>query len=92
MLVPNSAHALFARPLVISPSSVLTVAVARGGSDAVLFCDGRREVHVPPGARVEVRRGARPVRVVRVHPSSFGDRLVAKFHLPVQGFRDARPG
>lgn len=91
LLVPNSAHALFARPLVISPSSVLTVAVARGGSDAVLFCDGRRAVHVPPGARVEVRRGAQAVRVVRVHTSSFGDRLVAKFHLPVQGFRDPGP-
>jgi NAD+ kinase len=30
------------------------------------------------------------VRIARVHPSTFGDRLVAKFGLPVRGFRDAR--
>jgi NAD+ kinase len=26
-----------------------------------------------------------------VHSANFGDRLVAKFGLPVRGFRDARP-
>jgi NAD+ kinase len=52
--------------------------------------DGRRVVEVPDGGRVEVRRAARPVRIARVHASTFGDRLVAKFGLPVRGFRDAR--
>lgn len=90
LLVPNSAHALFSRPLVTSPSSVLTVCVAPRGHDAVLFCDGRRTVPVPSGARVSVRRADQPVRVVRVHPKPFSDRLVAKFRLPVKGFRDQR--
>ena len=44
----------------------------------------------PHGGRVDVRRADRPVRIARVHAATFGDRLVAKFGLPVRGFRDAR--
>jgi len=147
LLVPISAHALFARPMVVSPRSVLAVEVIGGtgmrlhgsvgdgeagdgqreASGAVLWCDGRRRVILPPGARVEVRRGARPVLLARLRdagrrdagaedamadgaspegaspdsgsPDSgelgalFTDRLVAKFGLPVAGWRgqaDAR--
>jgi NAD+ kinase len=90
LVVPTNAHALFARPLVTSPTSVLTVAVPADGNRARVSADGRRIVEVPDGGRVEVRRSARPVRIARVHPTSFGDRLVAKFGLPVRGFRDAR--
>ncbi|HET9901392.1 MAG TPA: NAD kinase [Actinomycetes bacterium] len=87
LLVPLSAHALFARPLVTSPHSVLAVEVLPQRSGAVLWCDGRRSVDLPPGARVEVRRGARPVRLARLHRAAFTSRLVAKFALPVQGWR-----
>jgi NAD+ kinase len=87
LVVPNSAHALFARPLVTSPTSVIGVRVA-AGHDAVLCCDGRRSVPVPAGGRVEVRRAAQPVHVARIHPTPFSDRLVARFQLPVQGFRN----
>jgi len=90
LLVPTNAHALFARPLVTSPTSVLTVAVPPDGTRARISADGRRVVVVPDGGRVEVRRSDRPVRIARVNPTSFGDRLVAKFGLPVRGFRDAR--
>ncbi|SFO79537.1 NAD+ kinase [Geodermatophilus dictyosporus] len=90
LLVPSNAHALFARPLVTSPDSVLSVAVPPDGNRARVSADGRRALDVPDGGRVDVRRAARPVRVARVHPGSFGDRLVAKFGLPVRGFRDAR--
>ena len=59
LLVPISAHALFARPLVVSPTSVLAVELLAGTEGAgVLWCDGRRTFDLPPGARVEVRRGA----------------------------------
>jgi NAD+ kinase len=54
-----------------------------------LGCDGRRMVNLPPCARIEVRRGARPVRLVRLHQAPFTDRLVAKFGLPVEGWRGA---
>ena len=90
LMVPISAHALFARPLVVAPSSVLAVEVlARTEGAGVLWCDGRRTVELPPGARIEVRRGVRPVTFVRLHEAPFTDRLVAKFGLPVQGWRGA---
>ncbi|GAA3774736.1 NAD kinase [Streptomyces chiangmaiensis] len=89
LMVPISAHALFAKPLVTSPDSVLAVEVQADTPHGVLWCDGRRMVELPQGARVEVRRGAVPVRLARLHHASFTDRLVAKFALPVSGWRGA---
>ncbi|MCA1825234.1 MAG: NAD kinase [Frankia sp.] len=89
LVVPISAHALFARPIAVAPESVVAIEVLASGGPAVLTCDGRRSVDLPPGARVEVRRGALPVRLVRLQPMSFIDRLVAKFDLPVAGWRGA---
>jgi len=94
LMVPISAHALFAPPMVVSPQSVLAVEliVASETSGAVLWCDGRRKVDLPPGARVEVRRGTLPVLLARLQApvsrsGGFTDRLVAKFGLPVAGWR-----
>lgn len=88
LLVPISAHALFARPMVVAPDSVLAVElIARTEGAGILWCDGRRAVELPPGARIEVRRGDRPVRLARLHQAPFTDRLVAKFDLPVEGWR-----
>lgn len=90
LMVPLSAHALFARPMVVAPTSVLAVEVLSDThGSGVLWCDGRRTVDLPPGARIEVRRGDRPVRLVRLHQAPFTDRLVAKFDLPVEGWRGA---
>ncbi len=86
LLVPISAHALFARPLVVAPTSVPAVEIISPGS-AVLWCDGRRSIDLPTGARVEVRRSALPVRLARLARPPFTDRLVAKFQLPVRGWR-----
>jgi NAD+ kinase len=120
LMVPLAAHALFARPLVVSPDAVLAVELMRANRDdsaeagaaagteagsvglpapeterAVLWCDGRRRFDLPLGARVEVRRGMKPVPLARVHGlvegvpagGEFTDRLVAKFGLPVAGWR-----
>ena len=88
LMVPISAHALFARPLVVAPTSALAVEVlARTDGYGVLWADGRRAFDLPPGARIEVRRGATPVRLVRLHEAPFTDRLVAKFGLSVEGWR-----
>ena len=88
LMVPLSAHALFARPLVVGPDSVLAVELlARSSAPAVLWCDGRRGVDVQPGARVVAKRSAQPVRLARLHPGPFTDRLVQKFALPVSGWR-----
>ncbi len=88
LMVPISAHALFARPLVVSPRSTLAIEVLSSGAGAgVLWCDGRRTFDLPAGARVEVRRGRLPVRLARLRQGPFTDRLVAKFELPVSGWR-----
>jgi NAD+ kinase len=159
LVVPISAHALFAPPMVVSPEAVLAVELLyegpRAGAElahgavqaavkardeggllatgapgpgvlgpgvlgpgtpgaetltaetggAVMWCDGRRRVDLPPGARVEVRRGSLPVLFARVQrfaepdgvgsgvgggttdSGQFTDRLVAKFGLPVAGWR-----
>ena len=90
LLVPNSAHALFSRALVAAPTSTVTVTVAPYTTFAQLQCDGRRAFTLAPGSVVTVRRGEQPVRVARLHDKPFTDRLVAKFGLPVDGWRGSR--
>ncbi len=87
LMVPISAHALFSRPLVVAPTSVLAVEVLDRADSGVLWCDGRRALDLPSGARIEVRRGTEPVRLARLASGPFTDRLVAKFQLPVTGWR-----
>ena len=88
LMVPLSAHALFARPLVISPNSLLAVEVLkRSDGNGVLWCDGRRSTELPVGARVEVRKSDKPVKLARLSQGPFTDRLVRKFSLPVEGWR-----
>jgi NAD+ kinase len=90
LVVPISAHALFARPLVVSPHSVIALELPDESSAAVMWADGRRAIDLPPRARVEVRRSTQPVRLARLSPAPFTDRLVAKFNLPVDGWRGRR--
>jgi NAD+ kinase len=90
LLVPISAHALFSRALVTSPTSTITITVEPYTTFALLSCDGRRSIDLAPGSVVTVRRGPLPVRVVRLRPQPFTDRLVAKFGLPVDGWRGNR--
>ena len=88
LVVPNSAHALFARPVVLGTRAHVGLEVIRGTEGrGVMWCDGRRSTELPPGARVDVVLGERPVRLARLSAGSFTDRLVEKFHLPVQGWR-----
>ncbi|WP_295820458.1 NAD kinase [uncultured Microbacterium sp.] len=87
-VVPLSAHALFARPLVVGPEATVAIEVlARTDGTGIMWCDGRRSHDLPPGARVVVGKSARPVRLARLHPAPFTDRLVRKFQLPVTGWR-----
>jgi NAD+ kinase len=86
LLAPVAAHALFARPLVVAPTAVPAVELLPPSS-GVLWCDGRRSISLPAGSRVEVRRSDLPVRLARLARPPFADRLVAKFELPVHGWR-----
>jgi NAD+ kinase len=87
LVVPNNAHALFARPMVTSPDAHIVIEIEAGEHDAVVFCDGRREMLVPAGARLEVRRCEVSVKWARLDSAPFTDRLVRKFRLPVTGWR-----
>lgn len=88
LMVPISAHALFAKPLVVAPTSTLAVEVlTRTDAHGVIWCDGRRTVELLPGSRIEVTRSPNPVRLARTQQSTFSERLVRKFELPVQGWR-----
>lgn len=91
LMVPLGAHALFTRPLVVAPTSTMSVTIADDSSSpAVLWCDSRRSFELPPGMRIEATRDAKPLRMARLTSAPFSDRLVAKFHLPVEGFRRKR--
>jgi len=88
VVVPLSAHALFARPLVIDPESTVAVEVLRRSpGSGVLWCDGRRTFDLGPGARIEVAKRPVPVKMVVLDNAPFADRLVRKFSLPVSGWR-----
>jgi NAD+ kinase len=87
LVVPNNAHALFGRPMVTSPDATIAVEIEASGNDALVFCDGRREMLIPAGGRLEVTRCGTPVKWARLDSAPFTDRLVRKFRLPVTGWR-----
>ena len=86
LMVPLSAHALFARPLVLGPESEVVIDLV-GGGDAVVWCDGRRTIDAPLGSRLTVRRNPDSLQVARLSVQPFTNRLVKKFGLSVEGFR-----
>lgn len=88
LVVPNSAHALFARPLVLAPDCRIEVELEDlRPQSAEVWCDGRRHFSLSAGDSVVVRRSDQPVLLARLHSPAFTERLVGKFHLPVQGWR-----
>jgi NAD+ kinase len=92
LLVPNAAHALFQRPLVVGPGSQIGIELVGIDQPGVLSCDGRRLHQLPPRTTLRVERSEQTVTIARPHPTPFGERLVAKFQLPVRSFRDGRSG
>ena len=88
VVVPLSAHALFARPFVIDPDSQVAVEVLqRSPGSGVIWCDGRRTFDLGPGSRIQVAKSNKPVQMVVLSDAPFADRLVRKFNLPVSGWR-----
>ena len=88
LVVPLSAHALFARPLVLSPTSTVVVEVLDvSPTHGVVWCDGRRSVELHAGMEIEVKRGKQRLRLARLSQAPFTDRLVRKFGLRVEGWR-----
>jgi NAD+ kinase len=88
LVVPLSAHALFARPLVLSPTSTVVVELLDASpTHGMVSCDGRRSVELHAGMEIEVTRGRQRLRLARLSQAPFTDRLVHKFGLRVEGWR-----
>jgi len=90
LLVPLSAHALFARPLVLGPQSTVVIELIEASPTfGVVWCDGRRSAELRTGMEIEVRQGDHRLRLARLSQAPFTDRLVNKFGLRVEGWRGA---
>ncbi|OYO00389.1 NAD+ kinase [Propionibacteriaceae bacterium ES.041] len=90
LVVPLQAHALFARPMVLGPTSDITIQpLVSYDNRGVVWCDGRRSVDIVGGMEVEVLRSEHRLRLARLSMAPFTDRLVRKFDLRVEGWRGA---
>jgi NAD+ kinase len=85
VVVPISAHALFSKALVVSPNSKVVIDVE--SSDALLSGDSRRKFPLKKGDRVTLTKDSHTVRLAHLNEILFTDRLVAKFKLPIEGWR-----
>jgi NAD+ kinase len=85
VLLPISAHALFSRPMVVSPKSQIVVTIESSG--ALLSADALRKIPLQSGDRVSITRDQQTIKLSHVSKTLFTDRLVAKFKLPVEGWR-----
>jgi NAD+ kinase len=85
VVLPISAHALFSRPLVISPTSKIVVGIE--SAEAVLSADALRKFPLIAKDKVLVTKNAGIIHLAHLKNTSFSDRLVAKFKLPVEGWR-----
>lgn len=92
-LVPLAAHALFARPLIISAQSTFSIHIpqshesARTATQAWICADGRRQQVLPQGSTIDVHQSSQTVKLARLIGIPFSSRLVSKFDLPVRGWR-----
>lgn len=88
LVTPLSAHALFARSLVVSPESLIDLDITPNSlNNAVVWCDGRRHVDAQPGQRIRVKRNDKSFKIARLIEQPFTTRLVKKFKLPIDGWR-----
>ena len=85
VLLPLAAHALFSRPMVISPESIIAVDIE--SEEATLSADGLRKFQLVENDRVILTSDNSPINLAQIDPALFTDRLVAKFKLPVEGWR-----
>ena len=85
VLLPLAAHALFSDPMVISPESEIVIDVE---SDVgALSADGLRKFALVEKDRVVLSSDKSFIHLAHIEATPFADRLVAKFKLPVDGWR-----
>ena len=85
VVLPLAAHALFSRPMVISPDSSIVIDIE--SREAMISADGMRKTPLQSGDRVIIRKASARVEILHIESAVFTDRLVAKFKLPIEGWR-----
>ena len=85
VLLPLAAHALFSRPMVVSPDSEIVIDVT--SQNAQISSDGLRQTDLLPGDRIVLTRDVSKIQLAYIADGKFTDRLVAKFKLPIEGWR-----
>jgi NAD+ kinase len=85
VVLPLAAHALFSRPMVISPNSSVVLDIE--SREAMISADGMRKIPVLSGDRVIIKRSPQRVELLHIESAVFTDRIVAKFKLPIEGWR-----
>lgn len=85
VLLPIAAHALFAKPMVIAPTS--TIGITIESSDASLSADALRKIELQKNDHIEITKNSNQVILAHLKSTIFTDRLVAKFKLPIEGWR-----
>jgi NAD+ kinase len=85
VLLPLAAHALFSDPMVVSPESEIAIDVE--SEIGVLSADGLRKVQLLEGDRITLTSEKSFISLAHIDNAPFTDRLVAKFKLPVDGWR-----
>jgi NAD+ kinase len=85
VLLPLAAHALFSDPMVISAESEIAIDVE--SDEGVLSADGLRKFALKEKDRVVLTSDKSYINLAHIDAAPFTDRLVAKFKLPVDGWR-----
>ena len=85
VLLPLAAHALFSRPMVVSPRSEIVLDLESESAD--LNADGIRRTKLQKSDRIILTSAKEDVLLAHIKSATFTDRLVAKFKLPVEGWR-----
>ena len=85
VLLPLAAHALFSDPMVISPESEIVIDVE--SEVGALSADGLRKFALIEKDRIVLSSDKSFINLAHIEAAPFADRLVAKFKLPVDGWR-----
>ena len=85
VLLPLAAHALFSRPMVVSPKSEIVIDLESESAD--LNADGLRRIKLQLNDRIILTSDKKDAVLAHIKETNFADRLVAKFKLPVEGWR-----
>jgi NAD+ kinase len=85
VVLPLAAHALFSKPMVVSPHSEIAIDLESDSAD--LNADGIRRTKLQKNDRIVLTSDKEDVLLAHIKLATFTDRIVAKFKLPVEGWR-----